>query len=261
MNDISRKAGALITSINLIKEAASIAIKQGMDNEVVSKGETEASKLLSNSGGAGLLDFLGTSWGHARAGRATTLAKAMDQDPTYAVSDPIKSDLLHTGGGVLGGGLLGAIAGAGVGGAFGSDRGSAGTGAAVGGLAGAALGGLGLGSYNSYNRMDKIRKIRKDYVDSVNNKRKLNLDAADPRLTSAGAFLINGGQHRGGSADAYSHLTGGGTNESPFRDMNRAMHYIPGLNYITPFGDFAEGLGASQTVEESNERRRRNERK
>lgn len=239
MSAISSRAGNLLKDIAMIKRA----YKQADD----SRGEQEASKLISNAGGAPLTDFFGTPWGAARAGRATTLGRAMDQDVDYSVSDPNKSNILHT----LGGGAIGALGGAALGGLSG-DRDGLPVGALIGGGLGALTGGL----YNSYNRMSNIGKIRRDYVDAVNSKKKLNLDRADPKLTDLGGiFGFMGGQHRGGAADAYSHLTGGSAEQSVLRDLNRAAHYIPFAQYATPFGNMAEGVGAAQTLEEANRRR------
>lgn len=239
MSAISARAGNLLNDIAMIKRA----YKQADD----SRGEQEASKLLSNAAGAPLTDFFGTPWGAARAGRATTLGNAMGQDVDYSVSDPAKSSILHT----LGGGAIGALGGAALGGLSG-DR----DGLPVGALLGGGLGALTGSIYNNYNRMSNIGKIRRDYVDAVNSKKKLNLDRADPKLTALGGLLgFGGGQHRGGAADAYSHLTGGSAEQSALRDLNRAAHYIPFAQYATPFGNMAEGVGAAQTIEEANRRR------
>ena len=239
MSAISARAGNLLNDIAMIKRA----YKQA-DN---SRGEQEASKLLSNDTGVSITDFLPTPWGLARAGRATTLGNAMGQDVDYSVSDPAKSNVLHT----LGGGAIGALGGAALGGLSG-DR----DGLPIGALLGGGLGALTGGIYNSYNRMSNIDKIRKDYVNAVNSKKKLNLDRADPKLTALGGLLgFAGGQHRGGAADAYSHLTGGSAEQSGLRDLNRAAHFIPFAQYATPFGNAAEGVGAAQTIEEANRRR------
>ena len=243
MSTISARAENLLNDIAMIKRA----YKQA-DN---SRGEQEASKLISNAPGAPLTDFFGTPWGAARAGRATTLGNAMGQDVDYSVSDPAKSNALYT----LGGGAMGALGGAAMGGigAHSAERGRV---ALMGALMGGGLGALTGHIYNSANRMNNISKIRKDYVDAVNSKKKLNLDAADPKLTALGGILgFGGGQHRGGAADAYSHLTGGSAEQSGLRDLNRAAHFIPFAQYATPFGNMAEGVGAAQTIEEANRRR------
>jgi len=244
MSTISARAENLLNDIAMIKRA----YKQA-DN---SRGEQEASKLLSNAPGAPLTDFFGTPWGAARAGRATTLGNAMGQDVDYSVSDPAKANALYT----LGGGAIGGLGGAALAGLdpnAGYGRANA---ALTGGILGGGLGALTGFIYNSTNRMNNISKIRKDYVDAVNSKKKLNLDRADPKLTALGGLLgFGGGQHRGGAADAYSHLTGGSAEQSGLRELNRAAHFIPFAQYATPFGNAAEGVAAAQTIEEANRRR------
>ena len=213
------------------------AYKQADD----SRGEQEASKLINNSPLAPVLDFYGSPWGMARAGRATTLGNAMGQDVDYSVSNPLKSDMLHA----LGGGTIGALGGAALGGLSGS-RGGLPIGALLGGGLGAITGSL----HNSFKRMHNVGKIRRDYVDAVNSKKKLNLDAADPKLTALGGLMgFMGGQHRGGAADAYNHLTGGSAEQSGLREIGR---------FPTPFAALAamgEGIGAANTIEEANRRR------
>ena len=111
MSTISAIAGNLLNDIAMIKRA----YKQADD----SRGEQEASKLINNSPLAPVLDFYGSPWGMARAGRATTLGNAMGQDVDYSVSNPLKSDMLHA----LGGGTIGALGGAALGGLSGSRGG------------------------------------------------------------------------------------------------------------------------------------------
>lgn len=233
MSAISARAGNLLNNIAMIKRA----YKQADD----SRGEQEASKLINNSTYAPLLDFYGTPWGMARAGRATTLGNAMGQDVDYSVSNPLKSDMLHA----LGGGTIGALAGAGIGGLSGSR-----SGIPVGALLGGGLGAITGSLHNSFKRMHNVGKIRRDYVDAVNSKKKLNLDAADPKLTALGGLMgFMGGQHRGGAADAYNHLTGGSAEQSGLREIGR---------FPTPFAALAsmgEGIGAANTIEEANRRR------
>ena len=233
MSTISAIAGNLLNDIAMIKRA----YKQADD----SRGEQEASKLINNSPLAPVLDFYGSPWGMARAGRATTLGNAMGQDVDYSVSNPLKSDMLHA----LGGGTIGALGGAALGGLSGS-RGGLPIGALLGGGLGAITGSL----HNSFKRMHNVGKIRRDYVDAVNSKKKLNLDAADPKLTALGGLMgFMGGQHRGGAADAYNHLTGGSAEQSGLREIGR---------FPTPFAALAamgEGIGAANTIEEANRRR------
>ena len=233
MSTISAIAGNLLNDIAMIKRA----YKQADD----SRGEQEASKLINNSPLAPVLDFYGSPWGMARAGRATTLGNAMGQDVDYSVSNPLKSDMLHA----LGGGTIGALGGAALGGLSGS-RGGLPIGALLGGGLGAVTGSL----YNGFKRMHNVGKIRRDYVDAVNSKKKLNLDAADPKLTALGGLMgFMGGQHRGGAADAYNHLTGGSAEQSGLREIGR---------FPTPFAALAamgEGIGAANTIEEANRRR------
>ena len=233
MSTISAIAGNLLNDIAMIKRA----YKQADD----SRGEQEASKLINNSPLAPVLDFYGSPWGMARAGRATTLGNAMGQDVDYSVSNPMNSDMLHA----LGGGTIGALGGAARGGLSGS-RGGLPIGALLGGGLGAITGSL----HNSFKRMHNVGKIRRDYVDAVNSKKKLNLDAADPKLTALGGLMgFMGGQHRGGAADAYNHLTGGSAEQSGLREIGR---------FPTPFAALAamgEGIGAANTIEEANRRR------
>ena len=233
MSTISAIAGNLLNDIAMIKRA----YKQADD----SRGEQEASKLINNSPLAPVLDFYGSPWGMARAGRATTLGNAMGQDVDYSVSNPLKSDMLHA----LGGGTIGALGGAALGGLSGSRGGLP-----IGALLGRGLGAITGSLHNSFKRMHNVGKIRRDYVDAVNSKKKLNLDAADPKLTALGGLMgFMGGQHRGGAADAYNHLTGGSAEQSGLREIGR---------FPTPFAALAamgEGIGAANTIEEANRRR------
>ena len=239
MSTISAIAGNLLNDIAMIKRA----YKQADD----SRGEQEASKLINNSPLAPVLDFYGTPWGMARAGRATTLGNAMGQDVDYSVSNPLKSDMLHA----LGGGAIGALGGAALGGLSGHRVWQPySSGLHIGALLGGGLGAVTGSLYNGFKRMHNVGKIRRDYVDAVNSKKKLNLDAADPKLTALGGLMgFMGGQHRGGAADAYNHLTGGSAEQSGLREIGR---------FPTPFAALAamgEGIGAANTIEEANRRR------
>ena len=165
-----------------------------------SKGSSDDA-ILSGSGWATAGDVLGLSSSDARAGKATTLAKAMGQDPDINLTNPntmnfINAGLLGVGGSMLGsylGGPSGALAGAGVG----------------------LLGGKLLGNIE---RASQISKVRDDYNKARAAGQTMDLSAANPNLSRWGALLPFGGFHRAGSVDALEQLAG-----KPARNQNNNL--------------------------------------
>ena len=171
--------------------------------ELKAKADEDSSDddILSGSGWATAGDVLGLSSSDARAGKATTLAKAMGQDPDINLTNPntmnfVNAGLLGVGGSMLGsylGGPSGALAGAGAG----------------------LLGGKLLGNIE---RASQISKVRDDYNKARSEGQSMDLSAANPNLSRWGALLPFGGFHRAGSVDALEQLAG-----KPARNQNNNL--------------------------------------
>lgn len=147
----------------------------------------------------GLADYLtpGT-FGGRRAGRATAMAHAVGEEPSFNVRHPLTS----TFGGSLAGGFLGAGLGARAGALAGQGEGAPATGAAIGGLAGAVLASLLL----SHSRRGEMQDIN-DKFDSTKK-----LDPRRPGYTAMDVVGGFGGSHRMGQIEALKAMTGGKPN-------------------------------------------------
>jgi len=148
-------------------------------------------ELLSGSRWATAGDVLGLPYSDARAGKATTLSKAMGNSPAFNITNPNTARVLTS--------LLGAAGGATIGGFANGPRG-----AMLGTGIGATLGALG----NNAARASQIATIRDEYNKAKAEGQTMDLAAADPHLSRWGALLPAGGFHRAGSVDALEQLAG-----------------------------------------------------
>jgi hypothetical protein len=215
--------------------------KSKRDNEILS------------GGAARILDYVPNTWGNARAGKATTLAKAMGQKVDPSVSHPISSGMLRGLKGVGKGLAYGGLAGAGLGALAniitgGGDGLNANTwygrgarGALAGGFGGAGLGALGGGItglvQNVADRGYNVGKIRDDYNAARDAGQEMDLNAANPNLSRWGALLPLGGHHRAGSVDALEQLAGRPARSGGIRGAGRVGTLGYGLGNL--------GLGAA----------------
>ena len=215
------------------------------------KPESKAKKddEILSGGAARALDYFPNTWGNARAGKATTLAKAMGQEVDPSVSHPISSSLIQYLKGTGKGLAYGGLAGAGLGAAFnafnpnigGSLARRMGAGAVGGGFAGAGLGALGGGItgaiQNEANKGYNVGKIRDDYNAARDAGQEMDLNAANPDLSRWGALLPFGGQHRAGSVDALEQLAGRPARSGGIRGAGRVGTLGYGIGNL--------GLGAA----------------
>lgn len=208
MNSVTARALEVKKELDLLYKSAEEAVakkeepkekpKYSYDPKPKNSNSTNPDDaILSGSGWATAGDVLGLPYSHARAGKATTLAKAMGNDVDLNISHPVTSNVIAS---LLTGGL-----GAGIGGLVGGTRG-----AITGGGIGAGVGGI----LNNMVRADDISKIRDDYNKARAQGKTMDLAAANPNLSRWGALLPFGGFHRAGSVDALEHLAG-----RPVRDQ------------------------------------------
>jgi len=215
------------------------------------KPESKAKKddEILSGGAARALDYFPNTWGNARAGKATTLAKAMGQKVDPSVSNPVSSSLIQYLKGTGKGLAYGGLAGAGLGAAFnafnpniaGGLASRMGAGAVGGGLAGAGLGALGGGITgvikNEANKGYNVGRIRDDYNAARDAGQEMDLNAANPNLSRWGALLPFGGHHRAGSVDALEQLAGRPARSGGIRGAGRVGTLGYGLGNL--------GLGAA----------------
>lgn len=155
-----------------------------------SKGSSDDA-ILSGSGWATAGDVLGLPSSDARAGKATTLAKAMGQDPDINLTNPNTMNFINAGLLGMGGSMLGSV--------LGGRQGS---------LIGAGAGLLGGKLLGNIDRASQISKVRDDYNKARAAGQTMDLSAANPNLSRWGALLPFGGFHRAGSVDALEQLAG-----------------------------------------------------
>lgn len=230
------------------------------------KPESKAKKddEILSGGAARALDYFPNTWGNARAGKATTLAKAMGQEVDPSVSHPISSSLIQYLKGTGKGLAYGGLAGAGLGAAFnafnpnigGSLARRMGAGAVGGGFAGAGLGALGGGITGLVkNEADKgynVGKIRDDYNAARDAGQEMDLNAANPDLSRWGALLPWGGNHRAGSVDALEQLAGRPARSGGIRGAGRVGNLGYGIGNLglglaagmgSPLSTLGSGIG------------------
>ena len=230
------------------------------------KPESKAKKddEILSGGAARALDYFPNTWGNARAGKATTLAKAMGQEVDPSVSHPISSSLIQYLKGTGKGLAYGGLAGAGLGAAFnafnpnigGSLARRMGAGAVGGGFAGAGLGALGGGItgaiQNEANKGYNVGKIRDDYNAARDAGQEMDLNAANPDLSRWGALLPWGGNHRAGSVDALEQLAGRPARSGGIRGAGRVGNLGYGIGNLglglaagigSPLSTLGSGIG------------------
>ena len=215
------------------------------------KPESKAKKddEILSGGAARVLDYFPNTWGNARAGKATTLAKAMGQEVDPSVSHPISSGMLRGLKGMGKGLAYGGLAGAGLGAVFNAFNPNIGGGLAsrmgAGAVGGAGLG-AGLGTLGGgitglvQNEADKgynVGKIRDDYNAARDAGQEMDLNAANPNLSRWGALLPFGGHHRAGSVDALEQLAGRPARSGGIRGLGRVGTLGYGIGNL--------GLGAA----------------
>lgn len=202
--------------------------------------------ILTNSLGARAFDWTHSPWNAARAGKATTLAKAMGQEVDPTISHPKSTAFLHQLYGMGAGALGGAGIGAGLGALSDGRDGGAGGGAIVGALGGAGAGLLGSIIRDGIVRTKGINRIRNDYNAAREAGTPMDLNAANPNLSRWGSLLYAGGNHRSGSVDALEQLAGRNAHSNPLRGAGRLASVLPYVNTIAePISGFGEGYGAA----------------
>lgn len=215
-------------------EDSPIKVKRNIKVKPEDEGESTAEELISGGAGPKYLDLLLSPWTHSRAGKATTVLKALGKDPGMAVTHPKSNDFLYTLGGGIGGLTLGAMAGA----------------PGLGALLGAGGGSIA----SRIGTMNEIQRARKEYAKAINSGDSFDINAANPNLSRAGALLTLGGQHRAGSVDALEHIVGKPANpEGAGLTTARAISMIGlrhpaiplNLNPVAHITGAAEGLSAA----------------
>lgn len=215
-------------------EDSPLKVKRNIKVKPEDEGESTAEELISGGSGPKYLDLLLSPWTHSRAGKATTVLKALGKDPGMAVTHPKSNDFLYTLGGGIGGLTLGAMAGA----------------PGLGALLGAGGGSLA----SRIGTMNEIQRARKEYAKAINSGDSFDINAANPNLSRAGALLTLGGQHRAGSVDALEHIVGKPANpEGAGLTTARALSmiglrhpFIPlNINPVAHITGAAEGLSAA----------------
>ena len=202
--------------------------------------------ILTDSLGARAFDWTHSPWNAARAGKATTLAKAMGQKVDPTISHPKSTAFLHNLYGMGAGALGGAGIGAGLGALSDGRDGGAGGGAIVGALGGAGAGLLGSIIRDGIVRTKGINRIRNDYNAAREAGTPMDLNAANPDLSRWGSLLYAGGNHRSGSVDALEQLAGRNAHSNSLRGAGRLASVLPYVNTIAePISGLGEGYGAA----------------
>lgn len=199
-----------------------------------------------NSFSGGLADYLtSAAWGGERAGRSKAMADAMDEPTTMTVKHPLIATIGHT----LGGGALGALAGAGLGAAA-APFGEGGASSNLrdfpigGAILGGALGFLGGLPYSAYKRRQEMDRLNKLY-----DKKRLTGDIKPkhPRFSGISAVLLpERGPHRTGQLEASRAMAGGPPirEQRPMgRDLLYALRALPYVGYPTSIlHDYGQNL-------------------
>lgn len=198
--------------------------------------------ILTGSLGARAFDWSSSPWSSARAGKATTLAKAMGQKVDPTISHPKSTAFMHD----LAGLGLGALGGAGIGAAYGAinpnDREAVGKGVAIGGVTGL----LGAFLRDAVVRTKGINRIRNDYNTARKAGTPMDLNAANPDLSRLGSLLYMGGNHRSGSVDALEQLAGRNAHSNALRGTGRVASVLPYVSMVAePISGLGEGYGAA----------------
>ena len=250
MNSVTARALEVKNALDLLYKYAEEAVSKKEDSSENPKPkkpnvkfdkqkakDTNGDDDILSGGAARFFDWSGTPWSMARAGKATTLAKAMGQEVSPSVSHPNTSMFVDN----LVGGGLGALTGAGIGKVIDSHGG-----AVPGAVIGGGLGLLGSFLANGIDRTREIKRIRSDYNDARRAGTQLDLNAANPNLSRWGALLPFGGAHRSGSVDALEQLAGREPHSSPFRQAGRVAQMLPYVNLpSTPIAGAFEGYDAA----------------
>ncbi|NDC42574.1 MAG: hypothetical protein EBZ77_13680, partial [Chitinophagia bacterium] len=197
-----------------------------------------------NSFGGGLADYLAqAAWGGERAGRSKAMADAMGEPTTMTVKHPITASFGH----MLGGGALGALAGAGFGAAavpFGEGGHNLKDFPVAGALLGGALGMLGGIPYSSYKRRQEMRRLNELY----DKKRQTgDINPKHPSFSGISALLLpDRGPHRTGQLEASRAMAGGPAirEQRPMgRDLLYALRALPYAGYpISILHDYGQNL-------------------
>lgn len=190
--------------------------------------------LNTSSFSGGLADYLTPRmWGGHRAGRATQIAQALGQKPSFNLRHPLTSDFLS----MLGGGLGGAALGGGLGGLAGAMSGNdAGGPAAVGALLGAGLGGVAAPFVARGYRRGEMDRVRDSLEDELAANGGANIKPVSPNFGALSSiFLPAAGAHRAGQADAYQALK---NNERYAPGTGRNLAYMAdiGSGFLGPVG-------------------------
>ena len=240
MNSVIAQAAELKLALEqLYKQAEEAPAKEKPKYSYKPKGpakdkDEDDNAILTDSLGARAFDWTHSPWNAARAGKATTLAKAMGQKVDPTISHPKSTAFINR----LAGMGVGALGGAGIGAGLGAVGNNAGGGAVLGGLGGAGAGLLGAIIRDGVVRTKGINRIRNDYNAARKAGIPMDLNAANPDLSRLGSLLFAGGNHRSGSVDALEQLAGRGPHSNVVRGTGRLASALK-----LPFAEEVSGLG------------------
>lgn len=236
MNSVTAQAAELKLALEQLykqaeeAKAPKFSYKPKNNTKSEPKSNNGDDDILSGSGWATAGDVLGLT--AARAGKATTLAKAMGQEADPAISHPRTARVINS---LLTGGL-GALGGYALGGRKGA-------------LLGGGLGAIGGGLASNTATAAEIARVRNDYNKARSEGHTMDLAAANPNLSRWGALLPFGGAHRSGSVDALEQLAGRPAGSGALGGVTSALTpfqvvgALPGAGAI-PGGIGLLGLGA-----------------
>jgi hypothetical protein len=244
MNSVTAQAAELKLALEqLYKQAEEAPAKEKPKYSYKPKGpakdkDEDDNAILTDSLGARAFDWTHSPWNAARAGKATTLAKAMGQKVDPTISHPKSTSFMHNLTGMGIGALGGAGIGAGLGALSNGPDGGASGGAILGGLGGAGAGLLGAIIRDGVVRTKGINRIRNDYNAAREAGTPMDLNAANPDLSRWGSLLFAGGNHRSGSVDALEQLAGRNAHSNVVRGTGRLASALK-----LPFAEEVSGLG------------------
>ena len=241
---LSLAARAAALSIKLAEDAKEEPKEEPKKDDAPKGGDPQARRrqaararakdlLNTSSFGGGVGDYLTPGmWGGHRAGRATQIAQALGQKPSFNLRYPQTSDILSLVGGGLGGAALGGLAGAGLG----ALGGNAGGGAAVGALMGGGIGGAAAPFVARGYRRGEMDRVRDALEDELAINGGANIKPVSPNFGALSSILLPAaGAHRAGQADAYQALK---NNERYAPGTGRNLAYMAdiGSGFMGPFG-------------------------
>jgi hypothetical protein len=221
--DCTEKKASMYIDENLIKRAAEDAKAdkpkdkdKDKTNSKFPKGNLRAEDVLPNNTLGAAADYLApSSWGATRAGRATQLGEAADatKDVGFPTRYPMTSTMLAGIPASLAGGFAGAYAG---------DAIDSQDGGLLGALAGAGLGMAGGSALMSYLRRRNFETLARKFNEKAEAG---DISNSPPDVGGMGtaAFLPFGGPHRAGQADSYTAIA---SDKPPETSIGRNLGYL-----------------------------------